>query len=432
MDSPHNMELIDVLADTNFAYSDPEFRLLMACVGRALGFGDSREALGVAAEDISWPRFLWLADHHQVMPLARAGLAGACLAVPGRVQRLLETKCRTITALNLSLSAELIDLLDLFRQHAIAADPFKGPGLAVAVYGNLSERQISDLDLFVSENRFADAAELLALRGYEIEERARGVSRQQLRLRFKDVLFTRPETGFHLELHWSVAEPEFDRELSAMRVPECSRKVSLLGAEIPLHASEDLLLLLCVHGLRHRWESLKWICDVACLLRTYPDLHWGTVLQRARAISRERTVLLGVLLARDLAGLRLPEEIQTLLENDSTLPLLAAQIREGHVKIMELPAANSTAAVLGGAAVDAMRLRSREKKSDRISLFLMLLAARIRPTAEDRRCIPLPRYAAPLYWLVRPLRILRHYGLRCTLHLLRELLQAVYVTEAKP
>src|SRR3712207_8653927 len=40
------------------------------------------------------------------------------------------------------------------------------------------------------------------------------------------------------------------------------------------------LLILCVHGTKHIWGRLSWICDVAELLRTQPDMDWEYVLDR--------------------------------------------------------------------------------------------------------------------------------------------------------
>jgi hypothetical protein len=50
---------------------------------------------------------------------------------------------------NLFLTQELLKLLTLFKTNGISAIPYKGPVLAVAVYGNLALRQFGDLDILV-------------------------------------------------------------------------------------------------------------------------------------------------------------------------------------------------------------------------------------------------------------------------------------------
>jgi len=44
--------------------------------------------------------------------------------------------------------------------------------------------------------------------------------------------------------------------------------LSVLGTNVRWPAAEDLLLILCLHASTHRWGELKWIVDIAELLRT--------------------------------------------------------------------------------------------------------------------------------------------------------------------
>jgi hypothetical protein len=405
--------------------SDSEFALLLACLRAFLGGNHPGRSFFPPEAHVSWARFLWLADRHQVVPLVAAALEStAPETVPMAVRMRLEQRRRTVTAHNLSLSAELLELLSAFRRKAILAVPFKGPALGVALYGNLSHRQTSDLDLFVQEEGWDEATEILQSRGYQLEDRAKHLSRAEIRARFKDVLFTHPGTGVHLEVHWSVAEPEFDRKLSSMPIPDCSRTVHLLGEDVPIQAPEDLLLLLCAHGLRHRWDSLKWICDIAALLRRHPGLDWALALKKARPLARERTLLLGVFLARNLIVWHPPATIESALQADSMLPLLAEQIEGSHGTASPQADPHTANAVLEAAAFDAMRLRSREKASDRVLFLLQLLREKMRPSAEDRQWISLPLFASAFYWVLRPVRILHHYGAKCSMDYLSELIVA--------
>ena len=64
-------------------------------------------------------------------------------------------------------------------------------------------------------------------------------------------------------------------------------------------APEDSLLILCVHANKHQWSRLGWICDIAEMLRSHPDLNWPVVMEQARMLRSERMLLLGLLLARE-------------------------------------------------------------------------------------------------------------------------------------
>jgi len=49
----------------------------------------------------------------------------------------------------------------------LAFIPYKGPTLALAVYGNLALREFTDLDILVQTQNVRQAAELLKDRGYQ-------------------------------------------------------------------------------------------------------------------------------------------------------------------------------------------------------------------------------------------------------------------------
>ena len=69
---------------------------------------------------------------------------------------------------NLFLAKELIKLLHLLESHEIPAIAYKGPMLAVSVYGNLAFRQFGDLDILVQERDYETARHLLMSQGFRL------------------------------------------------------------------------------------------------------------------------------------------------------------------------------------------------------------------------------------------------------------------------
>ena len=57
-------------------------------------------------------------------------------------------------------------MLEDFENHGITAIPYKGPALALQVYGDLKLRSFVDLDVLVRRSDAARAGTLLAARGY--------------------------------------------------------------------------------------------------------------------------------------------------------------------------------------------------------------------------------------------------------------------------
>ncbi|MCC5639670.1 nucleotidyltransferase family protein [Nostoc sp. CHAB 5844] len=74
-------------------------------------------------------------------------------------------------------------------------------------------------------------------------------------------------------LHWRITPRFFPFELPVADLWQRRQWLSLLNVPVPTLAPEDLLLSLCVHGAKECWGKLKWICDVAELIRTNPALY---------------------------------------------------------------------------------------------------------------------------------------------------------------
>lgn len=91
-------------------------------------------------------------------------------------------------------------------------------------------------------------------------------------------------------------------------------ETELEGFRILAFPPEDQLLFLCVHAAKHLWSDLKWICDVAELIRAFPDLDWHLALRQAALVRNERTLLLGLALAQRLLGAELPAWVRTRIE----------------------------------------------------------------------------------------------------------------------
>jgi len=72
-----------------------------------------------------------------------------------------------VSARNRALAAELGELLRLFEESGIRALPFKGPVLALDLFGDLALREFVDLDILVPAGEILRATDLIEARGYE-------------------------------------------------------------------------------------------------------------------------------------------------------------------------------------------------------------------------------------------------------------------------
>jgi hypothetical protein len=179
---------------------------------------------------------------------------------------------------------------------------------------------------------------------------------------------------------------------------------------MPLPSAENIFLLLAVHGARHRWESLKWICDIAVFLQAFPELDWDALLAQAGKIARKRMALLPLALVNQLFDIALPASVRKAIEQDAAVSLLATRIQRRHGADGSGDLHPRRKAVAELIYWEGMRIRMRESRLERLCLLAVFLLRQIKPNANDRNSLPLRRLPEPLYWLIRPFRLVRIYG----------------------
>lgn len=382
-----------------------EMDLLLCCARTHVDTDTAIRLRALAAQNIDWEAFAQLTRGHGVMPLVYRGLADNC---PELVPASLLTRMRDAVRLRihsgLMLFGELYQLLDLFTTHNIPAIPFKGPTLGLVAYGDPTLRESGDLDILVHERDMNKAKALLLARGY-FPGNPREYSEAQIiaiRELYHHEVFYRSETKLMVELHWRLAEYPLLGGFSNEALWDNCSNTRMRGHDVRMIPLADLLLFLCAHGAKHRWWYLKWHCDVAELLRSHPDIDWTAVLATAKATGNVRMLLLGVLLAHELVGAPVPEDVLQQAHASRTIVMLANDVRQ-HLGVV-----SQYVPVL----LDLLRfqIHTKERILDRSRLVLQRL---ITPADGDWGAISLPPVLSFLYWLVRPFRLLKRYGQLC-------------------
>src|SRR5262245_4360724 len=240
-----------------------------------------------------------------MMPLLYWHLDALCPnAVPKVRLAQLRTAFHATALYNRCCTGELLTLLQLFEGHGLPALPYKGPTLAVTVYGNLALRRFGDLDLLVHQRDVARATLLLLAQGFRHQRTFDGESS-----------FVHTTRRVTVDLHWGLPPRQFHFALDFARVWRHRQSLSLAGTTAPILAPEDLLLVLCVQAARDAWGDLSHpyaqerghgrllqICDIATLLQSHPDMDWDRVLGDARRLGGQRMLWFGLRVAHELLG----------------------------------------------------------------------------------------------------------------------------------
>jgi putative nucleotidyltransferase-like protein len=350
----------------------------------------------LAAGEFDWEYLFRLARRHSVVPLLYVNLERhASDLVPPQVLTKLKKHYVENSARNTLLTAELCRLINLFRNEGIDAIPYKGPILAQFAYGNLALRRFIDLDVIVRKTDVSKAREILLEEGYTLAK-SLSLSQQELLLRTQHNLqFSRDNHRLIVELHWDVAPHLFASSVNTDRLWQQLITIDLNGTPVKTLSAADLLFSLCVHGSRHLWERLAWICDIAELISRHP-IDWTTLLERANAADSERMFLLGPYLAERLLGAPLPQEIMQRCASDPRLEPLAENIIEHLFNgTTHVPATSRE--------IFKYNLGVRKTLSARARYLLYML----RPTDGDLASHSLPASLNFAYYLTRPFRLFR-------------------------
>ena len=263
-------------------------------------------------------------------------------------------------------------------------------------------RQFGDLDIVVSRRDVWKATSLLVSEGYR----------------------PMPDLSADQVDHWLAHQSAygFRREHSSVDLTWANPKVpsaitfdpaeiastangmayhSLGGSQVACLSPPTLLLYLCEHGTKHLWFRLKWLCDVAELLRTTPGLDWDRLLETARMTGRLRMFLVSMSLASELFGTPLPEAVWRMIQSDPLVTTLTKRLITRLFLVRDQPPG----------IWEGIRFffDIRERWGDRLRFGWLALKLSPRPTLRDRAWVVLPRPLWFLYFPLRPVRVVSAY-----------------------
>lgn len=406
----------------------PEAALLVHCA--RLEMEDERHdaVVRIVNDEPDWRRVLALAERNGVLPLLAHHLhARPGVVLPTDVHAELARRRRETLNASLRLTADLRRVVALLAKAGVESLAYKGPTLAVQAYGDLGLRRFVDLDLLVRPEDAPRALEALARAGFESVYRLTARQDAHFRRVDGDYPLVHGQTGVLLELH---CRPSSERFLMPLGVDGLMRRavpVRLGGDAVRAPEADDLLLILCAHGAKHRWRRLEWTAAVAELLRHGGAFRAGpigaaletgaepvadesgplaeVVLRRADGLHARRTMLLGFHLAHHLLGAPLPNGVVREMEGDRGIAHLAAEsvARMFEERPDDGEDGEETAANL------LYNLRARDRWTDRARYAWRWLTL---PSPEDWRAAPLPDPLFPAYRVTRPLRLLARYAPR--------------------
>jgi hypothetical protein len=273
-----------------------------------------------------WGKVVRCAEWHGLTPQLCQRLKGTTLPFASPASELVKSKSRQIAQQNLILTAELLRVMQALMSENIPAIAYKGPVLAATTYGDLAMRSFCDLDVLVSERDLRRTLTFMPKLGYRAEYSLTPSQEARYLRNTCEYNFLHETSGARVEIHWQVIPPRFGLKFDFGQLWSRTTLLSIGSSEVPVLSPEDSLLVLSVHGFKHLWACLKWVCDVASLLSLPVDLDWPYILSEADRIGATRIVLVAICLAHQLCQSCVPDPVRRRLDRDLAAASIAREV----------------------------------------------------------------------------------------------------------
>ena len=289
-----------------------EARFVLLAAG---GPANDAELRVLASGGLDWEVLCAVARHHAATAVVWRRAQQLECGVPRRVADEMH-RATVISEFTLLRARDrLAETIAAFGDAGIRVTLLKGAAVAATAYESFAHRPMRDFDVLVDSARIDEAHAIACGSGWA---RSEGAAAESAYVGHHHIapLVDRRGTGMHLELHRSLFMSGHPFELPPALLQQRSRPVNLNGQLVGVPVRSILLLHACLHfawshGLRSgAWRTMR---DVARLTDTRIPV-WDELVRLATA-TRGRTCCYWTLrLARDLAGVQVPDHVMTSLE----------------------------------------------------------------------------------------------------------------------
>ncbi|MCA9214004.1 MAG: nucleotidyltransferase family protein [Planctomycetales bacterium] len=272
-------------------------------------------------QPLDWAAVLKRSWWHRIRPLTFHHVDGKpSSTMPEDVRAAFVGFVEELAERNRRLSGVLSEVSTVFEDAQIRGLVFKGPTLAEDAYGDLTLRECGDLDLLIDQQDFDRVRHVLVESGFVSCWDSEDNNRQVFACEFE-----RP--GASLDVHWDLAPGWLNYQVHFDRLWDDGVPLSAKSSFLRKLRPEDSASVLCIHGTKHWWERLRWICDVAELVNSGRITDWDRVETTAIEARCHRSVSLGLYLAGNLLDAKLPVPVSRRLAATPGIRRLGAQVR---------------------------------------------------------------------------------------------------------
>lgn len=306
----------------------PELDLVVACCRWPPSPARDAAVKHAAGAAIDWDFFLKVVARHRVEGLVHDALCRAGIAAPPEITGALARSASGIALQNLKFAAASMRLKDALDTAGLTFLFVKGVTLNMLAYGSLALKHGHDIDIALEPEAHQTACEVAAAIGYWCISPGPGRPAAELRdwvARRKHTIWIN-EAGVVVELHAGFVDNPLLLAGVSVHSPRQSVAVAP-GLTLPTLGEDALFAYLCVHGASHAWSRLKWLADLAALLKDADPAEIERLHAAAQSVGAGRASGQGLLLCARLFELDLGPSLPGELRRDlSTRALVRAAL----------------------------------------------------------------------------------------------------------
>ncbi|WP_191556875.1 nucleotidyltransferase domain-containing protein [Metabacillus idriensis] len=260
------------------------------------------------AKNIDWDLFVELSLHHRVYSLLYPKLKGID-GVPLNILNTFAFFYKQNSFNMLHLSGQMKKISQFFLDESVDVLFLKGPVLSIDLYGDLSLRTSSDIDVLIPIDDLQRVDQLLTQIGFVKDEYITSIL-DDWKWRHHHVNYENRASGVKLEVHWRL-NPGPAKEPPFADLWNRKRKSALTEFPIYYLGREDLFMFLLTHGARHGWSRLRWMIDIDRLIKQNVD--WDFLMRLLRRYQYSHICGKVIILANRLLQTPIPNQSKQLI-----------------------------------------------------------------------------------------------------------------------
>ncbi|OGW51713.1 MAG: hypothetical protein A2Y81_09575 [Nitrospirae bacterium RBG_13_43_8] len=381
-----------------------ENRLLLLCARPKILENDVAQVKHLISLSINWNNILDSAFSQGIAPFLYN-----CLKtiqekrlIPQEAMDQLKKAYHENVARNMYLYAELLRIINAFRDKGVKVIVLKGAALAKIVYKDIGLRSMTDIDLLVKKEDLPYAKEIMSGLGYVPKMRL--LSEEWFtKNHYHLPAYIHREKSLIVEIHWHITGKTFNN-IDIKKWFERARCTKFDGCQVFTPSPEDMIIHLCLHLYNHGYHSkMIWreLCDISETLNLYRgEIDWMLFQKEVNDCGLHRPVYSILYLAKNFY-------------KTTCLPLQDHRIESAHINLKLLKilkermfTENDSFSAMPGGLIKSLVVNGTGRK---IRLLLPIIFPPREAMIEKHLASSFPR-SLYFHYFIRPLKLFVKYG----------------------